>query len=73
MEIPTTVDTTKGTKEMMKNSERIDIHRLFYVDHNDSSNNDEYKIAGDSQNMSKVILALHQLNPDKEQLFGMFG
>ncbi|CAF0961776.1 unnamed protein product [Adineta steineri] len=54
-------------------SEHLEIHRLFYVDHNSSASDEEYKIVSDSQNMSKIIVTLHQLNPEQEQVFGIFG
>ncbi len=38
--------------------EHIKIHRLFYVDHSHSTIDDEYKIAADSQSISKVTTAL---------------
>ena len=51
----------------------IETHRLFYVDYDDSSNNEVYNLVGDSQNMSKVILELSRLKPNRAQLFGIFG
>jgi hypothetical protein len=67
------MNNPKATTEIEMDSEYIETHRLFYVNHEDSSNDGEYKIAGDCQNMSKIILALRQLDSDKQQLFGIFG
>ncbi len=54
-------------------SEHIKIHRLFYVDHSHSTIDDEYKIAADSQSISKVTTALREFNPNNDPLFGIFG
>ena len=53
--------------------ESMEIYRLFYVDRNDFSNDEEYKLTSDPRLMTKVIRALNQFNSAKGQLFGIFG
>ncbi|CAF3832248.1 unnamed protein product [Rotaria magnacalcarata] len=55
------------------NSESTEIHRLFYVEDDNFSNGDEYKMAIDYQNMPKIVENLRQLDVQKAKIFGIFG
>ncbi|CAF5049505.1 unnamed protein product [Rotaria sp. Silwood1] len=59
--------------DMETNLERTEVHRLFYVEDDNCSNDYECTMTGDFQNMPKIIEILRQLDPQKAQIFGIFG
>src|SRR5690348_16702562 len=53
--------------------ERIQVHRLFYVENDRSCNDEIFKIAGDLQGISETSKVLHRLDLPYVELFGIYG
>ncbi|CAF5015060.1 unnamed protein product, partial [Rotaria sp. Silwood1] len=68
-----TSDELNATNSNETNLESIKIHRLFYVEDNSGLNGDDYRMAGDFQNMQIIIEHLRQIDLQKTQIFGTFG